>query len=116
MGRVVLVVDDEPLVLMLTSSMLEDLGCEVVTADSGQRALDWLSADRRIEVLITDIKMPGMDGYELIAKARNALPHLQVLIRSAHAKAELESGLTVIRKPFSQEELARTMAHTMELC
>jgi CheY-like chemotaxis protein len=65
MSRHVLVVDDEPLILELTASMLEDLGCEVVTAGCGVDALAKLNADTRIEILITDIKMPGLDGYEL---------------------------------------------------
>ena len=69
MSRVVLVVDDEPMVLDVTASMLEDLGCEVVTAHGGNDALSKLSADDRIEVLITDINMPDMDGYELAVKA-----------------------------------------------
>ena len=48
--------------------MLEDLGCEVITAASGNDALEKLSGDRRIEILITDINMPGMDGYQLAEK------------------------------------------------
>ena len=63
MSRVVLVVDDEAMVLDVTASMLEDLGCEVVTARGGNDALRKLTRDARIEVLITDINMPGMDGY-----------------------------------------------------
>ena len=59
MSRVVLVVDDEAMVLDVTASMLEDLGCEVVTARGGNDALRRLSMDGRIEVLITDINMPN---------------------------------------------------------
>ena len=72
-ARVVLVVDDEPLVREVTASMLEDLGCEVVNAASGNDALEKLSGDRRIEILITDINMPGMGGYELGRKDRTLL-------------------------------------------
>jgi CheY-like chemotaxis protein len=60
MSRRVLVVDDDPLMLDVTAAMLEDLGCDVVTADAGPTALEKLAADERIEVLITDINMPGM--------------------------------------------------------
>jgi two-component system cell cycle response regulator CpdR len=56
MSRVVLVVDDEPLVLDVTASMLEDLGCEVVTAAGANEALKKLKTDPRIEILMTDIK------------------------------------------------------------
>jgi two-component system, cell cycle response regulator CpdR len=48
--------------------MLEDLGCEVVTAASGQEGIDTLVADERIDVLITDVNMPGMDGYESVLR------------------------------------------------
>ena len=70
MPRLVLVVDDEPLVLDVTAAMLEDLGCEVITAASGNDALHKLSMNGRIEILITDINMPGMHGYELAEKAK----------------------------------------------
>jgi CheY-like chemotaxis protein len=69
LARVVLVVDDEPLVLEVTEAMLKDLGCEVVTAKGANEALEKLSTDSRIEILITDVNMPGMDGYELAAAA-----------------------------------------------
>ena len=114
MPRRVLVVDDEPLILALTASMLEDLGCEVVTAGGGADALEKLKADRRIELLVTDIQMPGLDGYELAEKARRERPELQVIVCSGRANSE--SGLPLIRKPFTQEILARVMAHTTGLC
>jgi two-component system, cell cycle response regulator CpdR len=114
MARVVLVVDDEPLILDLTSSMLEDLGCEVVTAECGTAALEKLATDGRIEVLITDIQMPGMDGYELVAKAQRERPALRVIVCSG--QADSKNGLPLIRKPFTQQDLARTMARTTGLC
>jgi two-component system cell cycle response regulator CpdR len=110
----VLVVDDEPLILELTASMLEDLGREVVTASCGSDALAKLKADKRIEILITDIQMPGLDGYELAEKARRERPELQIMVCSGRADAA--HGLPLIRKPFTQEGLARVMAHTTGLC
>ena len=114
MSRIVLVVDDEPLILDLTASMLEDLGCEVVTASSGADALEKLKAEKRIEILITDIQMPGLDGYELAEKAKRERPDLQVIVCSGCASAE--HGFPLIRKPFTQEGLARVMARTTGLC
>jgi CheY-like chemotaxis protein len=82
LARVVLVVDDEPLVLEVTETMLKDLGCEVVTAPGANEALEKLSTDRRIEVLITDINMPGMDGYELARAAVRMRKRLKVIVLS----------------------------------
>ena len=114
MYRLVLVVVNEPLILELTASMLEDLGCEVVTASCGSDALAKLKADKRIEILITDIQMPGLDGYELAEKARRERPELQIIVCSGRADAA--HGLPLIRKPFTQEGLARVMAHATGLC
>jgi CheY-like chemotaxis protein len=114
MSRLVLVVDDEPLILALTASMLEDLGCEVVTASCGADALAKLRADTRIEILITDIQMPGLDGYELAVKARCQRPELQIIVCSGRADAA--HGLPLLRKPFTKDGLVRVMAHTTGLC
>ena len=114
MSRVVLVVDDEPLVLEVTASMLEDLGCEVVTAHGGNDALRKLSTDGRIEVLITDINMPGMDGYELAEKASRMREGLKVIVLSGRPHAG--GGFPLIQKPFSEGDLRRTMAQHSGLC
>jgi CheY-like chemotaxis protein len=73
-GRVILVVDDEPLVLEITASMLEDLGCEVITAPSAKDALEKLSTHAHIEILITDVNMPEMDGYQLVVRCQQMIP------------------------------------------
>jgi two-component system cell cycle response regulator CpdR len=114
MARTVLVVDDEPLVLDLTASMLEDMGCDVVTATNGAEALNMLASDHHITILITDINMPGMSGYELAVQAQSSRPGLQVLLLSG-----LETGghgFPLIRKPFLQDDLRRTMQNTTGLC
>jgi two-component system, cell cycle response regulator CpdR len=114
MARVVLVVDDEPLILDLTSWMLEDLGCEVVTAECGIAALEILANDGRIEVLVTDVQMPGMNGYELVVKAQRDRPALQIIVCSS--RADSRNGLPFIRKPFTRQDLARVMTRTPGLC
>jgi CheY-like chemotaxis protein len=110
MYRRVLIVDDEPLILEFTAAMLDDLDCEVVTAAGGEEALEKLETDERIEVLITDIQMPGLDGYELAEKAQSQRPELQVIFCSGRAQSG--NGLPLLQKPFTQEDLARLMART----
>lgn len=113
MSRTVLVVDDEPLVLEVTATMLEDLGCSVVTAGSGGEALAVLSENHQIEILITD-NMPGMDGYELADQAARIRPELRILLLSGREGDG--HGLPMLRKPFLEEDLARTMSQTTGLC
>ena len=105
MARVVLVVDDEPLILDLTSAMLEDLGCEVLSADNGAEALNRLAQDPRIGLLMTDVQMPGMSGYELVAKVRERWPDLGIIVMSGNDLGG--KGYAVVRKPFSQPQLEK---------
>ena len=114
MSRVVLVVDDEPMVSDVTATMLEDLGCEIVTARGGNDALSKLCADDRIEILITDINMPGMDGYELAEKAARMREGLNVIVLSG--RPHTRGGFPLIQKPFSEGDLGRTMAQHTGLC
>jgi two-component system cell cycle response regulator CpdR len=100
-ARAVLVVDDDPLVLDVTASMLEDLGCEVVTAPSAKDALDKLSTLPHIEILITDVNMPDMNGYQLADAATQMRDRLKVIMlsgREIDAAATQLSGSHFCRK------------------
>jgi two-component system, cell cycle response regulator CpdR len=112
--RQVLVVDDEPLVRDVTATMLEDFGCEVVTAANGHEALEKLSANDNIEVLITDINMPGMDGCALAEAAVRMREQLKVIVLSGRQCDGC--GFPLIRKPFYSDDLFRTMKENTGLC
>ena len=100
--RTVLVVDDDPMVLELTAGMLEDLGCDVLVASSPTEALAKLGANPKIEILITDVNMPGLAGYELAERAKRMRPGLQAILLSGR---ETEGrGLPLIRKPFLETD------------
>ena len=106
--RAVLVVDDDPLVLSTTVSMLEDMGHCVLEAQSGQRALELLQSNEDVEVVLTDQVMPIMTGLDLAAELRRVRPTLHVMIGTGYADHSelLRSGLTLLCKPYSQTQLA----------
>jgi len=114
MSHTVLIVDDDPAVLEVVVAMLEELGCEVISAPSGADALDRLRQNQAISILITDINMPGMDGHELAELARRRKPELKILQLSG--REPRRGGLPMIRKPFSFEELADIMQRTAGVC
>ncbi|HVT61249.1 MAG TPA: ATP-binding protein [Thermoanaerobaculia bacterium] len=111
-SETVLVVDDEQVVRGLVTVMLEDLGYRVVQARSGDDALAQLARHPGpIQLLLTDIVMPGMSGLQLAERFRRQCPESRVLFMSGYSSdvspGGLPSGEELLRKPFRQEELAR---------
>jgi two-component system, cell cycle response regulator CpdR len=104
----VLVVDDEPMTLEVTAGMLADLGCEVITARDGNEALGRLND---VSILITDINMPGLNGYELAERARRMHPAVRVVLISGLPTEG--RGLPLLRKPLRESELARVVEQTI---
>ena len=106
----VLVVDDELIVRDSTKEWLEDEGFAVEAAESGPEALDQLAA-KPYHLMLTDIKMPGMDGVELFKRAHQSFPNLTVVMMTAYATVEtaIESmkigALDYLLKPFDPEIL-----------
>ena len=106
----ILVVDDEKIVRESTKEWLKEEGFSVTTADSGQRALD-LMADQPFNMMLTDIKMPGMDGVELLAKAKQINPELCVIMMTAYAAVDSavdamkQGALDYLTKPFDPDML-----------
>ena len=103
----VLVVDDEPLVAMLTASMLEDLGHATEVVPSGASALSILRSDKEIDAVITDYAMPDMTGAELAAQIRGLRPDLPIILATGYAdfpNAHMQN-LPRLSKPFGSHEL-----------
>ena len=112
-GETVLVVDDEPTVRMLVTDVLEDLGYGAMEAADGPAGLRLLQSEARIDLLVTDVGLPGgMNGRQLAEAARLARPGLRVLFITGYAEnavmgtGRLEPGTQVLTKPFSLEDLA----------
>jgi two-component system, NtrC family, response regulator HydG len=106
-----LVVDDEPAVLMTLAANLELEGHEVIEASDAQRALA-LADHTEFDVLLTDVRMPGMNGIDLFRAMRKKKPGLRAIVMTAFAVEELvDQGLqegvyTVLRKPFDPAQLS----------
>jgi nitrogen-specific signal transduction histidine kinase/ActR/RegA family two-component response regulator len=111
----VLVVDDDPLVLMNSTAMLEDLGHTVLEATSGEQALRVLRRETNIDLLITDQLMPGMKGTELAVTAKIERPDMPIIIATGYADLTPTSDLEFPRlsKPFSQDDLGRALNASM---
>jgi signal transduction histidine kinase len=105
----VLVVDDEPLVALLTASMLEDLGHASQVVPSGMSALNVLRSDGTIDAVITDYAMPDMTGAELAVQISRLRPELPVILATGYAdfpNSTAAQSLPRLSKPFGSHELA----------
>lgn len=110
----VLAVDDDPLVLMTTAAMLEELGCEVVEADSAEQALKVLT-QHSIDLVLTDQAMPHMTGAQLADLIRDRYPQLPVILATGYAdKLVGRAGkLPRLGKPFDMDALAEKILAVM---
>ena len=115
----ILVVDDEPNYLIVLSELLRDEGYEVFTADSGISGLK-IARETDLDMVISDMKMPGMDGIELLAKLKDFNQHLPVILITAYAEVEKAveamhlGAFTYLAKPFSNEQLLASAGKAVE--
>jgi len=111
-GATVLVVDDEPAVRESTRRLLERSGFRARVAADGEEALrEWQRDPKSVDLVLTDLAMPGMDGRALAAKLRELDPAVRVLCMSGFAGPEGAAGETVLEKPFTVAEL---LAHVRD--
>jgi CheY-like chemotaxis protein len=111
----ILTVDDDPLVALNTSALLEELGHTVYSAPSAMHALEILRREKTIDLLITDQLMPGMTGSELARRIRAEKAQFPIIIATGYAElgpGEAE-GLPRLAKPFGQRELAEAIARAV---
>ncbi|NBB12630.1 response regulator [Pseudomonas sp. SLFW] len=119
-GERVLVVEDEPDVRMLVVDVLRELGYSVEVAADGPSALPYLQDAGRIDLLVTDVGLPGMNGRQLAEIARQHRPQLRVLFMTGYARNAqvrgdfLEQGMDMLTKPFSIDDLAQRVRGLIE--
>jgi CheY-like chemotaxis protein len=108
--KTVLVVDDEPLALKAIGRVLASLGYAVVQATEAAAAMEVIASDQPIDLLISDVNMPTMNGFQLCSKLRQMRPDLRALFMCGYPSDTIENrppGAILVEKPFTQDELAR---------
>ena len=119
-GEVVLVVEDEPVVRALIVEVLSELRYHVLEATDGPSGLDLLRSRRRIDLLVTDIGLPGLNGRQIADAARVDRPALKILFMTGYAEtvaaAEgfLGEGMAMITKPFAMDALTARIRKLIE--
>ncbi|MCP1478688.1 PAS domain S-box-containing protein [Pseudomonas chlororaphis] len=111
----VLVVDDDSLVLTSTTLLLEDLGHQVLCAMSGAQALQRFAEYPAIDLMITDLAMPVMDGGQLASAVRELRPDLPIILASGYAQRleGLAAALPRVPKPYTQLQLIEALAQAV---
>ena len=115
----ILIVDDDEPVLKSTVFLIASLGYRVLSAGSGPEALEVLRQDTTIDLLFTDVLMPGgMHGPQLVAAARRLRPELKILYTSgffeyAEIRHALEPGIEQVSKPYDPNVLAAILRRTL---
>ncbi|WP_099512068.1 hybrid sensor histidine kinase/response regulator [Microvirga ossetica] len=111
-GETVLVVEDEPVIRNLIIEVLQDLGYRALEASDGPAGLKVLQSRQRIDLLVTDVGLPGINGRQLADAARETRPDLKVLFITGYAENAtlangfLDPGMEIFTKPFAVEALA----------
>jgi two-component system cell cycle sensor histidine kinase/response regulator CckA len=111
----ILLAEDEVMLRAIAVEMLEDAGFRVFEAGDGVEALELLKANPEIALLVSDIKMPRMDGYTLVEAGLDLKPDLKVLLMTGYAGEPpphllRAAGIQVLHKPFSLERLCALAA------
>jgi CheY-like chemotaxis protein len=106
----VLVVEDVPQVRATAVRIMQDLGCTVFDAYNGHQALKLLQAHPEIQVLFTDVRMPGMSGTELAEEAQRLRPDLKIVLTSGYVGQEdVPNNVCFAPKPWRAQDLAKAV-------
>jgi two-component system, cell cycle sensor histidine kinase and response regulator CckA len=111
----VLVVDDEAQVRAIARRALEEAGYQVLEASNGRAAIDLLAEGSAVDLLIADLNMPGLGGYEMVQRIRTTRPDLKILYVSGHISRLMDARPlweveAFLNKPFTKDGLREAVA------
>jgi signal transduction histidine kinase/CheY-like chemotaxis protein len=115
-AEIILLVDDDNAVREVTALILRDLGYTVLEVGSGGAALEVLSGEAHVDLVVLDFAMPGMNGIEVARQVQARFPSLPVLFVTGYADKDALSGVSegqIVRKPFVGEELANKVGASL---
>ena len=116
----ILIVDDEKNYLLVLEALLADAGYEVITCGNASEALE-ITTSHDLDLVITDMRMPGLDGMEFLAQLRTLQPEIPIIMMTAYATVEKaveamkRGAFDYITKPFKNEELILTIRKALEM-
>ncbi|MDX1644348.1 MAG: response regulator, partial [Thermoanaerobaculia bacterium] len=116
----ILLVEDDPLVARLMRAVLEEAGYDVLFAASGREALEQLTAERPIALLVSDVVLPGMSGPRLADRVREHQPDVRTLFISGYTPEEVERrgidgpGREWLPKPFTPRQLTERVRRVLD--
>ncbi len=119
MNGKILVVDDEAIQRDIVRDILEDQGCEVVAVGSGPEALAYITASP-VDVILTDLRMPGMDGVELLETVKQTEPEIVVVVITAYGSVESaveamkKGAYHYLSKPLGKDELTLVVQRALQ--
>src|SRR5690606_13517706 len=119
-NEVILVVEDDEDVRRFSSDSLRELGFAVLEAHDGPSALRMLDVHPEVNLVFTDVGLPGINGRELVDAARARHPHLKVLFTSGYARnaivhqGRLDQGVQLLTKPFTRAQLAARIRDVLD--
>jgi len=118
--KCVLIVEDEPIILLSASDMVEEAGFQPILARNAQEAIDILESRDDIRIIFTDIDMPGsMDGMKLAAAVRNRWPPIEIIVTSGHkniSQSDLPERGLFFRKPYGSQKVTQAMQRLTACC
>jgi PAS domain S-box-containing protein len=115
----ILLVEDEAAVRLMVAEALREIGCEVLEAGDGPSALRIVQSREAVDLLVTDVGLPGMNGRQLAETVRVTWPHLPVLLISGYAakvfaQVDLAPGMELMAKPFALDVLTNRVRAILE--